>query len=209
MTTETHTQHTQPAERTQHAHHTTAEAAPTPAAAPRYEIRAIAPDVVSALRVRDDAGEAPRIHVSENGGTPLRCCLGRSEPGERMLLVSYAPLRRWATETGADPGAYNEIGPVFIHPEPCGGWTPDAAAAAGRYPEPMRGERRVLRAYGATGQILGGRLLIEGSADHGESVEEALATWYEDPRVAAVHIRAVEFGCFHAETRRVGEAEAA
>ncbi|MFT2014460.1 DUF1203 domain-containing protein [Streptomyces sp. 796.1] len=217
MSTDTHTQHTghtrhtestENAEHTQRARPAAGVAPDSAAAAPRYEIRAIAPDVVSALRVRDDAGEAPRTHVSENGGTPLRCCLGRSEPGERMLLVSYAPLRRWAAETGADPGAYDEVGPVFIHPEPCGGWTPDAAAA-GRYPEPMRGERRVLRAYGATGQILGGRLLIEGSADHGESVEEALATWYEDPRVAAVHIRAVEFGCFHAETRRVGSAGAA
>ncbi|MGW3510169.1 DUF1203 domain-containing protein, partial [Streptomyces sp. NPDC000994] len=31
-------------------------------------------------------------------GAPLRCCLRRSEPGERIALVSYAPLRRWAAE---------------------------------------------------------------------------------------------------------------
>lgn len=169
----------------------------------RYEIRAIAPATLRALRVRDDAGQAPRSVVDEEGGTPLRCCLARSTPGERLLLVSYAPLRRWAAETGADPGAYDEVGPIFIHPDECAGWPGEGAATEG-YPQAMRGELRVLRAYSARGEILGGRLLIEGSAERGGGIDEALEQWYDDPRVAAVHIRAVDYGCFHAETRRVG-----
>ncbi|MFE6779624.1 DUF1203 domain-containing protein [Streptomyces sp. NPDC057702] len=195
MSTETYTRITQiePVAATEHS------------VAPRYEIRPISPEAVRELRVRDDAGQRPREVADEEGGAPLRCCLGRSTPGERLLLVSYAPLRRWAAETGATPGAYDEVGPVFIHREPCAGW-PDSGpqATATSYPAAMVGERRVLRAYSARGEILGGRLLIDGSAEHDGSVDEALEQWYADPRVAAVHIRAVEYGCFHAETRRVG-----
>lgn len=78
------------------------------------------------LRVTDDAGRPMRPFTArEDGvplnciGSPLRCCLRGVEPGERVALVSYAPLRRWASATGADPGAYDEAGPVFIHAEEC------------------------------------------------------------------------------------------
>ncbi|MEC4017497.1 DUF1203 domain-containing protein [Streptomyces sp. H27-D2] len=165
-----------------------------------YEIRAIAPDVLARLRERDDAGDPPRLVLDESGGSPLRWCLNRSEPGEVLALVSYAPLRRWARETDADPGPYSEVGPVFIHTEDCGGWP--GGEAGGGYPDALRGGRRVLRAYSARGGILGG-LLIDGGSP---TVEEGLARLYADPQVAAVHVRAVEFGCFHAETRRTAEA---
>ncbi|CAM5468516.1 hypothetical protein SANTM175S_10444 [Streptomyces antimycoticus] len=56
----------------------------------------------------------------------------------------------------------------------------------------------MLRAYSAEGNILGGRLLNDGEP----TIEEGLAELYADPQVAAVHVRAVEFGCFLAETRR-------
>ena len=86
-----------------------------------YRVRAIEPDVLAQLRRRDDAGHPPRIMTDEEGGSPLRCCLRPVRPGELVALVSYAPLFRWAQQTGADPGPYDEVGPVFIHPEPCAG----------------------------------------------------------------------------------------
>ncbi|MGW5443279.1 DUF1203 domain-containing protein [Streptomyces asiaticus] len=163
-----------------------------------YEMRAIGPEVLKQLRITDDAGNAPRLVVEdEEGGNPLRCCLGRSRPHETIALVSYAPLRRWARETGATPGPYSEVGPVFIHPEECDGWTGPGIA------DGIRGQRRVLRAYTAEGNILGGRLLNDLLNDGQPTIEEGLAELYGDPRVAAVHVRAVEFGCFLAETRRV------
>ncbi|WKX73308.1 DUF1203 domain-containing protein [Streptomyces sp. XD-27] len=158
-----------------------------------YEIRAIAPAVLKQLRERDDAGNAPQPYVDEEGGAPLRCCLRRGTPGEKIALASYAPLRRWARETGARPGPYDEVGPVFIHPAECDGW------AGSRFPEVMHGDRRVLRAYSADGRILGGRLLDGDTV----TVDEALAEVYADPEVAAVHVRFVEFGCFLLETRRL------
>ncbi|WP_431981085.1 DUF1203 domain-containing protein [Streptomyces qinglanensis] len=165
-----------------------------------FEVRAIPPGTLQELRARDDAGAPPRTVVDAQGGSPLRCCLERSRPGETLALVSYAPLRRWARETNADPGPYDEVGPVFIHPRDCGGWagTPD-----GGCPEAMRGGLRTLRAYSAQGRILGGLLLDRGRKG-APTVEEGLARLYADPRVAAVHVRAVEFGCFQVETRRRG-----
>ncbi|MFI6205112.1 DUF1203 domain-containing protein [Streptomyces sp. NPDC051041] len=160
----------------------------TDSATPRTA-RPIPPAVLEELRDLDDAGRPPVPVTDDEGGAPLRCCLRRSEPGERIALVSYAPLRRWAAETGADPGPYDEQGPVFVHAERCAG--PDGADL------PFTSSHRVLRRYGADGRILGGRL-----AERPEDFPAALAQAFADPRVALVHVRAVEYGCFLYEVRR-------
>ena len=150
-----------------------------------YTVQPIDADVVAELRVRDDAGREPRLVVDAEGGSPLRCCLRLSRPGERMLLASYAPLRRWAAATGNDPGAYVEVGPVFIHPEPCDG--PHSTD----WPADMRGLPRVLRAYDSAGTIVGGRVV-----DEGDDPDAAVAEVFRDPDVAFVHARALVAGCF-------------
>ncbi len=162
-----------------------------------YQIQPIEPAVLDQLRTRDDAGQPPRIRTDQAGGSPLRCCLRRSHPSERIALVSYAPLRRWARETGASPGPYDEVGPVFIHPEPCPG-PPDV-----RYPAAFTGTRRVFRAYAADGTILGGRLAEDSELVDRGSAERLLGEMLDDPQVALIHARAVEFGCFTFEVRRV------
>jgi hypothetical protein len=161
-----------------------------------HEIRAIGPAAAAELRLRDDAGRSPRLVTDEDGGNPLRCCLRRSFPGERIALVSYAPLRRWAAATFADPGPYDETGPVFIHPDTCPG------PAGGGYPAELAGAPRVFRAYGADGRILGGTLFGVGEPAGAEAAEAVLAEVFTDPDVAFVHVRAVDFGCFTFEARR-------
>ncbi|WP_250399506.1 DUF1203 domain-containing protein [Streptomyces cellostaticus] len=161
-----------------------------------YEVRAIDPAVLKQLRERDDAGFTRAPVTDPEGGAPLRCCLRHSEAGERIVLVSYAPLRRWAEETGAEPGPYDECGPVFVHAEECGGPTSGSA-----YPRELHGARRMLRTYSAQGHILGGRL-IEIPKERATEVDHALLDIFEDPTVALVHVRAVEFGCFMVEIRR-------
>ncbi|MFF3543653.1 DUF1203 domain-containing protein [Streptomyces platensis] len=152
----------------------------------------------------DDAGRPAEPFTAREDGVPqdvigalLRCCLRAAREGERVALVSYAPLRRWAAATGAAPGAYDEQGPVFVHAEPCGG--PDAAA--GRYPVTGTGALRVLRRYNAQGQIIGGRHL-EVPEDAGAAFDAALGEAFADPETALVHVRAVEYGCFQFEVRR-------
>lgn len=152
------------------------------------------------LRATDDAGR-PCVPVEDTeGGAPLRCCLRRSEPGERIALVSYAPLRRWADRTGARPGAYDEQGPVFVHAEECAG--PDLAG----YPFARPGALRVLRRYSAEGHILGGRLLEipepAGQESADEALDAVLTEAFADSEVALVHVRAVEYGCLLYEVRR-------
>ena len=152
-----------------------------------YPARPIDPAVLKELRSADDAGRGMVPVLDEEGGAPLRCCLRRSEPGERIALVAYAPLRRWAVETGVDPGAYEEVGPVFVHAEECGG-----PVAGSGYP--FADAHRVLRRYSADGRILGGELV--DSLD-----DEAFRRAFDDQSVVLVHVRAVEYGCFFFEVR--------
>ncbi|KUN82170.1 hypothetical protein AQJ64_20515 [Streptomyces griseoruber] len=155
---------------------------------PTYLPRPIAPDVVEELRTVDDAGRPAAAFADREGGAPLRCCLRRSERGETIALVSYAPLRRWAARSGAEPGAYDEQGPVFVHgrgcPGPAGGGLPFTEA------------HRTVRRYSAEGHILGGELVTDGD------FARAFRNAFDDPAVALVHVRAVEYGCFLYEVRR-------
>uniref|UniRef100_UPI0006E242EF DUF1203 domain-containing protein n=1 Tax=Streptomyces graminilatus TaxID=1464070 RepID=UPI0006E242EF len=144
-----------------------------------YAVRPIGPLILKRLRSADDGGRELVPGTDPEGGSPLRCCLRDSAPGERVALVSYAPLRRWAAAEGVDPGAYDEQGPVFIHAEACEG-----PVAGEGYP--FAGARRVLRRYDGEGRIVGGRLVEEVDD---RAFEEAFA----DPAVAVVHVRAVEY----------------
>jgi hypothetical protein len=155
----------------------------------------IAPEVAGELRITDDAGRPPRQVANAEGGAPLRCCLRRSLPGEPIVLVSYAPLRRWAAAGDADPGPYDELGPVFVHASPCEGPGPG-------YPGHMGGERRVFRAYGHHGGILGGRFVADHLSTDEDAAMAVLAEQFRDPEVALIHVRAVEYGCFLFEVRR-------
>ncbi|MET9988975.1 DUF1203 domain-containing protein [Streptomyces mutabilis] len=154
-----------------------------------YTARPVPPAALKELRTTDDAGRPPAARTDDEGGAPLRCCLRRSRPGERIALVSYAPLRRWAARTGADPGAYDEQGPVFVHAGQCAGPEADGLAFTDAH--------RVLRRYSSDGRILGGRLVEEPDA-----FAPALREAFDDPAVAFVHVRAVEYGCFLYEVRR-------
>lgn len=63
------------------------------------------------------------------------------------------------------------------------------------------GALRVLRRYNARGEIVGGRFL-EVPDDAPAAFDAALGEAFADPEVALVHVRAVEYGCFHFEVRR-------
>ncbi|MFE4691171.1 DUF1203 domain-containing protein [Streptomyces sp. NPDC056749] len=164
-----------------------------------HEARPIGPDTLEKLRTTDDAGRPCVPYTATEGGDPLRCCLRGTEAGELIALVSYAPLRRWAAETWARPGAYDEQGPVFIHAGQCEGPAGDRPG----YPFSRAGALRTVRRYDAEGAIIGGRLL-EIPADEEKGFDAAFAEAFADPEVALVHVRAVEYGCFHFEVRRGG-----
>lgn len=174
---------------------TTASTTETTTETLTYTARAIGSAALAQLRVSDDAGRPCVPFTDDEGGAPLRCCLRRSVPGERIALVSYAPLRRWAALTWAKPGAYDEQGPVFIHAE-C-----DGPGEADGYPFAHEGALRTVRRYDSEGHIVGGRLLAV-PADATAACDAAFEEAFADPRVALVHVRALEYGCFLFEVRR-------
>src|SRR4051794_18090748 len=112
-----------------------------------FVVRPIESDNARALQRTVDTARTPPAVVAADRSSPVRCCLRASRPGEPLLLASYAPLRRWASARGIDPAAYDEVGPVFIHPAPCGG------ADGTGFPVELRGTPRVMRAYDGNGRI--------------------------------------------------------
>src|SRR5205814_9248154 len=66
-------------------------------------------------------------------GYPCRHCLRYAKPGERVILFPYQAI---------PPGhPYSEIGPVFVHAEPC-----QRYSATEEFPTEFR-QGRVMRAY--------------------------------------------------------------
>ncbi|MFI5801459.1 DUF1203 domain-containing protein [Streptomyces sp. NPDC051561] len=174
----------------------------TPAIPTAHTPLPIHPAALGELRESDDAGRAVAPFTAGDGapvdsvGSPLRCCLRAVREGERVALVSYAPLRRWAAAAGAEPGAYDEVGPVFVHADACEGPEP-----ADGYPFARPGALRTVRRYDSAGRIVGGRL-FEIPEDATAGFDEVLVEAFAEPEVALVHVRAVEYGCFQFEVRR-------
>lgn len=146
------------------------------------------PDQLTALR-RDgrDAFGRPVQAYPDAGGEQLRCCLRRSTGGERLLLVGHAPLR--------DASPWQEVGPVFVHAEPC------PRPADGTVPTWFDDDPRVLRAYDARGVMRYERNRVVAA---GEGVAGALADILGDPGVAEVHVRNLLAQCFVARVVRAG-----
>ena len=129
----------------------------------------------------DDYGH-PLVPQTAAAGAPLRCCLTLSSEGEQIALISHRP-----SSLG---GPYAEVGPVFVHVEPCPGFTDSS------FPTDFVERRAVLRPYDATGQMLDGVLVEPGES------EAELKRLFDDPAVALVHVRNVIAGCWNFSVRR-------
>lgn len=158
---------------------------------PRPAVHPLPADILEAVREAgaDVSGRPLSPFRDADGGLPLRCCLRDSAVGERVALISWAPLRAWAAERGVDPGPYDEVGPVFVHADRCaGGRTADGVPAM------LRSRRVVLRAYSPTGAI-DSAVVVEPGGDLAAAAAGLLA----DPGVAVLHARSLTAGCFLAE----------
>ena len=112
------------------------------------------------------------------GGSPLRCCLRDSAPGDLIVLIAYRPFP-WA-------GPYAEVGPIFCHAQPCDGYpTPS------RYPEGFAHRRQLLRAYDRDQRICEGI-----QAKDGNQAQQLLTWMFSLDQVDFVHSRNVEWGCY-------------
>jgi len=151
----------------------------------RLVFEAIPQDRLQQIRAAgvDEGGNRLAVQTDAEGGSPLRCCLRESAPGERVLLIAYTPP--------GTRGAYAERGPVFIHAQPCEGYlTPH------EYPPALRHRQQVVRAYDRDGRIADGMLASDD--EHAMTVIGELLT---RPDVALVHVRNVGYGCYNFAVR--------
>jgi len=153
-----------------------------------FEINAIDPARLDAIRAagQDEEGNELSAHGA-HGWEPLRCCLRKASRGEQVVLISYAPF------TARSP--WREVGPVFIHAEPCKGYHDTAAV-----PEDFRVGPRVLRTYHADGTLDYANITIVPA---GEELAPAIADLF-DRGVAEIHARALEPQCFTFTASRPG-----
>jgi hypothetical protein len=145
-------------------------------------VRAIDPARLGVVRDTgaDGHGNQLRPFDATGEGEPLRCCLRYAEPGERITLISYAPFEQ--------PSVWREVGPVYIHAEPCEGYTP-----TGGLPEQLATGPRVLRTYRADDTMnYEHNTVVTDEADLEPIIERLLS----EPDVTTVHVRTLAPQCF-------------
>jgi len=121
-------------------------------------------DLIRARGV-DDFGNSLVVTVNhDEGGAPLRCCLQEAAVGERVALIAYQPA--------AVGGAYAEVGPVFIHADPCSGY-----GDGDSYPAGFRARHQLFRAYDADGRQVDNQII------EGQHAEAAIAELFARPEV--------------------------
>ena len=143
-------------------------------------VTALPPEDLDRIRSRgvDDFGnELVVMTEQDEGGRPLRCCLREARVGERFVLLACQPAK-----TG---GAYAEVGPVFIHADPCAGYPTDNV-----YPEGFRHRNQLFRAYDRDGWQVDNRLV------EGHDAESAIGDLFDRPEVSYVHSRNALPGCY-------------
>src|SRR5579872_1320582 len=149
--------------------------------ATQTKLRVVSMPTETADRVRESLhdGHGNTLQPgTDYGSGPCRDCLRYSKPGEPLLLFSYRPF--------GEPRPYQEVGPVFIHAEPCARYESTDAI-----PEDFANRPLVLRPYDANDNIADSQRY----ADAGEAAtiaRELLAN--ED--VAYVHARSRSHGCY-------------
>jgi hypothetical protein len=126
--------------------------------------------------MRDENGNALSIRYDD---APHQCrsCLQLTAPGEGYIALSYTPFDR--------PHPFAETGPIYIHEREC---TP--FRREGVYPDEFPRTHVVLRAYNDRDEI-------EGATYVGDrSVEDVIASMFENDRIAYMHARNSTYGCF-------------
>jgi hypothetical protein len=144
-------------------------------------VHAIDPAHLDAVRAAGDDGHGNALtpFPASGDGEPLRCCLRYARAGEAIGLISYAPL--------PGPSVWREVGPVYVHAEPCAGWRSDGL------PDELRRGPRVLRTYGPDGTM---NYAHNTLADDDQDLEPLLDKLLALPDVGAVHVRTVLPQCF-------------
>ena len=115
--------------------------------------------------------------ADEPRGFPCRVCLQEARVGEEVLLFSYSPFER--------PVPYRNLGPVFVHAQPC---MPYGAQAA--VPDLMRRRMLALRGYDSNDRM------VECDVVEGAALESMIERFLGNAGVSYIHAHNARAGCF-------------
>ena len=152
-----------------------------------FRVHAIPSSTLTEIRLagHDRFGNELTPIVDADGGSPLRCCLRRSAPGEELYLIAYRPFTR--------PGPYAEAGPVFVHARPCPGYRENDAYPAGYRDWPPM----VFRPYRHHAELNCDAIAYDAiEIGGGDTAEALIRTIFADPTIDFIHTRNVHAGCF-------------
>jgi len=127
----------------------------------------------------DANGQASERQISPGSGIPCRHCLGHVADGEPFLVLAHRPFPA--------PQPYAEVGPIFLHAQPCERGEPGATV-----PRMLASPRYIIRGYGADHRIVYGSGQIVATAE----IPFAAARALEDPRIAYIHVRSASNNCY-------------
>ena len=129
---------------------------------------------------KDAHGMAPERHISSGSGVPCRHCLQEVAAGAPYLVLAYRPF--------AEKQPYAEVGPVFLHAEPCSAYQKQREIPA----NVLMGESRLLKAYSRDDRIIYGTGKIVPPEEIANYAEALLAR--DD--TAYVHVRSSQNNCY-------------
>jgi hypothetical protein len=135
----------------------------------------------------DANGQTPERHISDGDGVPCRHCQRDVAAGEPYLILAYRPF--------PELQPYAEVGPIFLHAEPCERY-PSTDEAPPMFMKP--GRRYLLKGYRASDRIFYGT----GEIVEPHDVTAAAARILARPDVAYVHVRSALNNCFQCRIDR-------
>lgn len=116
--------------------------------------------------------------VRSHPGTPCRHCLADVGVGEAYFALAYSAF--------ANPGAYSEVGPIFLHADACASFD----RSLNRIPDIVRIRTVAIRGYNAANEIEAAEL-VEGA-----DAERLVRTMLGDATIAYLHARTARYGCY-------------
>src|SRR6266571_6854557 len=150
-----------------------------------YRVVPLRTEVAKAARSAATSGAPDHaiIVVDSAQGYPCRHCLRWAQPGERVILFPFAAI------PAGRP--YSEIGPIFVHAEPCARY-----AATREFPADFR-EGRVFRAYSSDHDMIGAEMV------NGNEPEAVIEKLLQNPETAFVDARSITRGCYTFRIERI------
>jgi len=119
-------------------------------------------------------------HISDGNGVPCRHCLCQVAAGDAYLILAYRPFPA--------PQPYAEIGPIFLHAEPCLAYE-DRENTPAMF---LGGEPRIVRGYDGEDRIV----YDTGRIVRPEEIVSYARDLLSNPEIAYIHVRSSMNNCF-------------